>query len=203
MRFHSPIYASALATISGIVTIRGQKNIPIASVMHYADTACSSLNVDSDYRGYYQNSDAKPGSPEANYTYFCDPNNLPSYASYGIRHFESCYVDNGGNWYAQPLGMCAVFVLGNETLSVKFFSIDPTTGTTHQVYSDMNCTGVPKTEKVTLMNNICQESMFGDMDSYQIMVSGAHYSVESVSTCTTPSPLLFFAGLALLFIAGH
>lgn len=175
-------YLYLTAIISCIVlAIRGQQDdngpnsslIPIGSILHYSDTACSTLNVDSDFHGYYYNPDAVPGTPETNNTYFCDPSTLSSYTPYGIRHFESCYVDNGGNWYAQPLGLCGAFVNGNETFSLKFWSIDHTTGITqHQVYTDMNCT-VPKTEKFTVINNICQKSIF--VGSYQIVISDAYY----------------------------
>jgi hypothetical protein len=36
----------------------------------------------------------------------------------------------------------------------------------------MNCT-VPKTEKFTVMNNICQKSIF--VGSYQIVISDSYY----------------------------
>ena len=43
------------------------------------------------------NPNADLGTPEANYTYFCNPEMLPSYAAmYGIINLDSYFVDNGG-----------------------------------------------------------------------------------------------------------
>ena len=106
MRF---THSNALAAIiSYIVVVRSESEttafdsdslVPIAMITHYSDTECSTLDVRSDFQGYYRNPDAEPGTAEENYTYFCDPAKLSSYASaFGIHNIDSCYVDNGGNW---------------------------------------------------------------------------------------------------------
>ena len=189
MRFHVSMRSSALiAIILVVLTFRSQAQsqddddvipIPIASALHYEDTECSKLSTASDFHGYYQDPDAEDGTPEATYTYFCDPAKLSSYASYGIYSRSSCYVDNGGNWYSQPLGLCAVFVKGNETFAVKFSSINVTNHTSyHQVFSDIHCT-VPKTAHETLKSNVCQKSIF--VGSYQIIVSGAYFLAKKTA----------------------
>ena len=52
---------------------------------------------------------------------------LPYADTYGIHNLDSCYVDNGGNWYFQPLGFCGAFVMNDKPMSVMFSSINYTT----------------------------------------------------------------------------
>jgi len=139
---------SALAVISNAVAVHGQdvfdSLVPIAMVTHYSDNKCSTLDVSSTFQGYYRNPNTKPGTAEAGYTYFCNPAELTSHEyanTYGIHNLNSCLVSNGGNWYFQPLNLCAAFVMNNATISVKFTAIDHATQTyVHSVYSDLDCT---------------------------------------------------------------
>ena len=145
-------------------------------VSHYVDESCSTLATSKLFRGAFANPDAAAGSAEANFTYFCDPAALSTLSiEYGIRHLDSCYVDNGGNWYSQPLGLCAAFVSEGGPFYVKFWSIDASAGaTSHQQYRDAACT-TPQSANKTVRNNVCQPSTVPGIKSYQVLVPGAVY----------------------------
>ena len=229
MRF---AHSNALAAIiSYIVVVRSESEttafdsdslVPIAMITHYSDTECSTLDVKSDFQGYYRNPDAEPGTAEANFTYFCDPAKLSSHASaFGIHNLDSCYVNNGGNWYFQPLGFCAAFVINNETMSVQFTSIDHTNRTTiHSVYSDLDCT-VPKIVAASAISGACfdndpkgkngtskaEAGFFSDIGSYQVIIPDSYNYLGSSTTtsdaataCRIPSVLVSFVGLSLFVL---
>ena len=231
MRF---THSNALAAIiSNIVVVRSEPEttafdsdslVPIAMITHYSDTECSTLDVRSDFQGYYRNPDAEPGTAEENYTYFCDPAKLSSYASaFGIHNIDSCYVDNGGNWYFQPLGFCAAFVMNNETMSVQFTSIDHTTRTTiHSVYSDLDCT-MPTIVNASAISGACfvndpkgengtskaESAFFLDIGSYQAIIPDSYNYLVSTTTsdaaatatvCRIPSVFVSFVGLSLFLL---
>lgn len=210
---HSISRASAFAVISFVVAVHGQEAdslVPIAMITHYSDNECSTLDVNSDFQGYYRNLNTKPGTAEADYTYFCDPAILSSYdAVYGIRNLDSCFVNNGGNWYFQPLGFCAAFVMNNETMSVKFSSIDYTTRKTfHSVYSDLECT-VPKVLDAAASSGMCfvndpkgkngtdkvEAGFFSEIGSYQVIIPDAYNVISTSDACRIPSVLISFIGL--------
>jgi len=116
---------------SGKVCSGREEQIPIASVLHYSDDSCTTLDTRSNFTGYYINPDAEPDTPEANYRYFCDPIKVKSgkYSQFGITRLSSCYYDNGGNLYAHPVGLCAsFFVPSGNILSVRITSINRSTG---------------------------------------------------------------------------
>ena len=155
---------------SGKVCSGREEQIPIASVLHYSDDACTTLDTRSNFTGYYTNIDATPGTPEANYTYFCDPVKLKNgeYSQFGITRLSSCYYDNGGNLYAHPVGLCAsFFVPTGNILSVKITSIKRTTGE----ISDENCEGDPIATDKDLQNNVCLNSTVSG--SYQFVIPDA------------------------------
>ena len=188
MRFaHSICSASALAF--NIVTIGGQGGsaepedslvpIPIAMITHYSDSACSTLDVGTNFhlQDYYRNPDAKPGTAEANYTYFCDRAMVP-YGSYGIYNIDTCHMNNGGNWYYQPLGFCTNFMHNNDTTSIEFTSIDHTTRITiHSVYSDLDC-AVQKFLNEAANSSECYADKhhhgFVEVGLYQFIIPDAH-----------------------------
>ena len=92
--------AEATATVGGddLCPPGKEVQIPIASVLHYSDDECSTLDTRESFRGYYTNPDAIPDTPEANYTYFCDPEmlKLGEYAKFGVTRLSSCYYNDGG-----------------------------------------------------------------------------------------------------------
>ena len=150
--------------------------IPIASVLHYSDDECSTLDTRESYRGFYTNPDANPDTPEANYTYFCDPEKLKlgEYAKFGVTRLSSCYFNNGGNLYAHPVGMCSSFFIppgGPPSLSVIISSINHTTWeVTTEVYLGPDCQGEP-IDGGTYPNNECLKSNVAG--SYQFVVPNA------------------------------
>ena len=154
---------------------REEQIIPIASVLHYSDDACTTLDTNPDFKGYYTNTDATPGTPEANYRYFCDPVKLKNgeYSQFGITRLSSCYYDNGGNIYAQPVGLCAsFFVPSGDTLSVKITSINRSTGEiSDEVYFGSECQGDPIATDEDLQNNECLNSTVSG--SYQFVIPDA------------------------------
>lgn len=196
----------------GVHGIEGTELVPIAMITHYTDNDCSVLDT-QDFTGYYRNPNAVPGTPEANYTYFCNPEMLPSYAAmYGIINLDSCFVDNGGNWYFQPLGFCGSFVINGKPISVKFSLIDHTTrNTIHTVYSDPNCT-VPKVLNGEARSGECfdnnprgkngtakvEANAFRSIGSYQVTVPDAYNLIpSSTSSGRSPSFLISFTVLSL------
>ncbi|KAL7539875.1 hypothetical protein ACHAWF_006534 [Thalassiosira exigua] len=205
--------AALASSRGGAAAASAQTLVPIAMVAHYADRTCSSLDV-LDFRGYYRDPSAAPGSAEAEYSYFCDPGRMSTYAdAFGIRTLDSCIVDNGGNWYFQPLGFCGAFVMNNKTMSVKFTSIDyATRKTVHTVYSDLECT-VPTVADAEATSLECfvnsprekngtdevEANYFASIGSYHVVLPDA-YNVIPTSTASggrTPSVLISFAILSV------
>ena len=197
-KFAGAAFAAAAAiTISfEVIVAHGEERIPIAMIAHYTDDECSILDTRSDFTGYYRDPNAEPGTAEANYTYFCNPEMLPSYAAtYGMNSLDSCYVDNGGNWYFQPLGFCGNFVMNNKPMSVKFTSIDyETRNTVHTVYSDLKC-AVPKVTDAKFSGDCFAnnqlagkngtakvEAFFSSIGSYQIIVPDAYNIIPTSSS---------------------
>ena len=169
----------ATATVGGgdLCPPGKEVQIPIASVLHYSDDECSTLDTRESFRGYYTNPDAKPDTPEANYTYFCDPEKLKlgEYAKFGITRLSSCYYNNGGNLYAQPVGMCTSFFPpggpARPSLSVIITSINHTTWeVTDEVYLGPDCEGEP-IDGGTYPNNECLPSNIAG--SYQFVIPNA------------------------------
>ncbi len=202
---HSISRASALAVIISFVgAVHGQQAdslVPIVMVTHYSDNECSTLDVNSDFQGYYRNLNAEPGTAEADYTYFCDPAQLSSYDACRV---YSYFVNNGGNWYFQPLDFCGAFVMNNETMSVKFSSIDYTTRkTVHSVYSDVDCT-VPKVLDAAASSGMCfvnepkgkngtakvEAGLFSEIVSYQVTIPDAYNVISTSDACRIPSVLV-------------
>ena len=152
-----------------------EEQIPIASVLHYSDDECTTLDTNSTFKGYYTNPDATPGTPEANYRYFCDPVKLKNgeYSQFGITRLSSCYYDYGGNLYAQPVGSCASFYApSGATLSVKITSINRSTGEiSDEVYFGPECEGDIIEPLTSHQNNECLNSTISG--SYQFVVPDA------------------------------
>ena len=206
--------AAAAAIIScEVVAVHGHKEglVPIAMITHYIDTMCSTLDT-TDFRGYYRNPNAKVGTAEANYTYFCNPETLPLADTYGIHNLDSCYVDNGGNWYFQPLGFCGAFVMNDKPMSVMFSSIDYTTRKTiHTVFSDVNCT-IPEVLDAEANSGECfvndpkehhgtagvEANVFASIGSYQVTVPDA-YNVIPTSTSSGRYPSILISSIASWF----
>ena len=164
---------------SGKVCRGREEQIPIASVLHYSDDACTTLNTDPEFNGYYTNPDATPGTSEADYRYFCDPIKLKNgeYSQFGITRLSSCYYDNGGNLYAHPVGLCASFnIPSGATLSVIITSINRTTGKiSNKVYFGSECQGDPIATEEDLPNNECLSSTVSA--GYQFVIP------DAVNTC--------------------
>lgn len=191
----SPLCIILASCNAACASIDGQDLVPIAMITHYTGKDCLSLDT-LNFKGYYSNSNAEPGTAESNYTYFCNPQLISSYTdTYGIRNLDSCFVDNGGDWYFQPLGFCGAFIMNGKPISVKFTSIDYITRkTVHTVYSDLNCTVadvldaeaysgqcfVNNPKKVNGTAEV-EASVFSSIGSYQVTLPDAYNVIPSFS----------------------
>eukprot|EP00322_Chrysochromulina_rotalis_P020997 CAMPEP_0115857128 /NCGR_PEP_ID=MMETSP0287-20121206/15413_1 /TAXON_ID=412157 /ORGANISM="Chrysochromulina rotalis, Strain UIO044" /LENGTH=199 /DNA_ID=CAMNT_0003311333 /DNA_START=80 /DNA_END=679 /DNA_ORIENTATION=- len=143
--------------------------IRAASILHYTDGKCSTLATKETVRGFFSPATSSGSS------YFCDPEAVSNgtLEEFGIKQLQSCFVDNGGNWYFQPLGLCAAFINLDGPFYVKFFSINSSM-TSHQQFKDAECT-IPVSEHKIVPNNVCKLSTVPGEHSYQIIVPDMVY----------------------------